>query len=46
VGFPAKLDLGFGSLLGLEGQIMSWFGAGSPTFDSRASDFRSKHSGA
>jgi predicted alpha/beta-fold hydrolase len=29
VGFPAKLDLGFGSLLGLEGQIMSWFSAGA-----------------
>jgi predicted alpha/beta-fold hydrolase len=25
VGFPAKLDLGFGPALGLEGQVMSWF---------------------
>jgi predicted alpha/beta-fold hydrolase len=31
VGFPGKLDLGFGSSLGLEGQIMSWFGAARAT---------------
>jgi len=42
VGFPSKMDLGFGPERGLESQVMSWFGAVRPRMGSNGRSLYSR----